>query len=97
MAHVLSREAAAELDQIWYHIAKESGSPDRADRLVDALTERFQLLSTYPRIGRERPDLRTGLRSFAVGTHVIIYRVDSSEDVVILHLVDGRRDLEAYF
>jgi hypothetical protein len=29
MAHRLSAEAAAQLDEIWYYIAKESGSIDR--------------------------------------------------------------------
>ncbi len=43
MHHRLSPEAEAELDGIWYYIAKESGSMDIADRFLDALTDRFCL------------------------------------------------------
>src|SRR5260370_15699558 len=48
MAHRVSRQAEAELDAIWYYIAKESGSIEIADRMVDSITERFFLLSRSP-------------------------------------------------
>jgi hypothetical protein len=53
--------------------------------------------ASYPRPARGRdPDLRPGLRSFPVGSYLIIYRVEG-EDVLILHVVRGSRDLEALF
>jgi toxin ParE1/3/4 len=95
MAHRLALEAEAELDDIWYYVAKESGSIDIADRLVDSITERFYLLARHPHIGRRRDeDLRPGLRSFPVGEYVIIYRVEEDE-VLILHVYRGSRDIEA--
>jgi len=46
-------------------------------------------------MGRRRDhDLRTGLRSFAVGEYVIIYRVEA-EDVLILHVMRGSRNIPA--
>ena len=48
-------------------------------------------------MGRRRDeDLRPGLRSFPVGEYVIIYRVEA-EDVLILHVIRGSRDIEALF
>jgi toxin ParE1/3/4 len=96
MAHYVTPDAAAELDDIWYYIAKASGSIERADRLVDAISDRFHLLSDHPRLGRERPDLRPGLRSFPVGDYVIIYGIDDSDDVRILHILHGRRDIKEH-
>jgi toxin ParE1/3/4 len=96
MAHYLAPEAAAELDHFWYYIARESGSVERADRVVDSITERFYLLSTYPRLGRERPDLRPGLRSFYAGDYVIIYRIEGADDVLVLHVLHGRQDIQAH-
>jgi toxin ParE1/3/4 len=97
MAHRLSPAAEAELDDIWYYIAKESQSIEIADRLVDSITDRFFLLATHPHLGRRRgDDLRPGLRSFSVGDYVIIYRVEN-DDVLILHVMHGRRDIEALF
>jgi hypothetical protein len=43
MAHRLAPGAEIELDDIWFWTAKESGSIDIADRLVDSITERFFL------------------------------------------------------
>ena len=64
----LSLEAEAELDEIWIHIAVESGSTEIATRVVDNITERFWLLARSPFIGRRRDeDLRPGPRSFPVG------------------------------
>jgi toxin ParE1/3/4 len=94
MAHRVAPEADAELDNIWYYVAKESGSVEIADRLIDSITERFYLLACHPHIGRHRDeDLRPGLRSFPVGEYVIIYRVEDS-DVLILHVFQGSRDIE---
>jgi toxin ParE1/3/4 len=63
MVHRLSPEAEAELDNIWYYVAKESGSLEIADRLIDSITDSFLLLARHPHIGRQRDaDLRPGLR-----------------------------------
>jgi toxin ParE1/3/4 len=94
MAHRLAPGAGLELDEIWLWTAKESGSIDIADRVIDSISERFFLLARYPHMGRPRDDdLRPGLRSFPVGRYVIIYRVES-EGVQILHIVAAARDIE---
>ena len=95
MAHRLAPEAEADLEGIWYYVASQSGSMEVADRLIDALTERFYLLASYPQLGRRRDeDLRPGLRSFPVGEYVIIYRVDDG-NVLILYVMRGSRDIQA--
>jgi len=93
MAHRLAPQASAELSNIWAYIARESGNAAIADRVIDALTERFNLLAQYPRMGRTRNDLRPGLRSFPVGPYVIVYIIDG-EDVQILHVLRGSQDIE---
>jgi toxin ParE1/3/4 len=97
MAHRIAPEAEAELDDIWYYIAKGSGSIEIADRVIDSVTDRFFLLARFPQMGRRRDeDLRPGLRSFVVGEYVIIYRLEV-EEVLILHVLRGSRDLKALF
>jgi toxin ParE1/3/4 len=87
----------AELDDIWLYIARESGSVEIANRLIDTIIDRFWLVAKHPQIGRRRDrDLRPGLRSFAVGEYVIIYRI-ADEDAVILHVMRGSRDIEGLF
>jgi len=65
----VSREAQAELDNIWLYTARESGSIDVATRITDSITRQFWLLSRYPNVGRRRDELRPGLRSFAAGDY----------------------------
>ncbi|HWM71981.1 MAG TPA: type II toxin-antitoxin system RelE/ParE family toxin [Steroidobacteraceae bacterium] len=94
MAHRLAPGAEIELDEIWFWTAKESGSVEITDRLIDSITERFFMLARHPHVGRPRDDdLRPGLRSFPVGRYVIIYRVES-EDVLILDVIAAARDIE---
>jgi toxin ParE1/3/4 len=95
MAHRLAPEAETDLDSIWYYTAKETGT-DIADRLIDSIADRFFLLATHPHAGRLRNDLRPGLRSFPVGQYVILYRIER-EDVLILHVLHGRRDIDVLF
>lgn len=44
MAHRVAPGAEAELDDIWYYIATESGSVGIADRVIDSIAERFSFL-----------------------------------------------------
>ncbi len=97
MGHRRAPQADSDLDDIWYYVASASGSVEIADHLIDSIADRFFLLANYPNLGRTRDaDLRPGLRSFPVGAYVIIYRIDG-EDVLILRVVRGGRNLEALF
>ncbi len=97
MALILSPQAEIDLDEIWLYIAKESTSIEVADRLIDTITNRLLLLGPYPYLGRLREeDFGPGTRTFAVGEYVIIYTI-SQNDVLILRIVHGRRDIEAIF
>ncbi len=95
MAHRLAAKAEADLDAIWWRIATESGSVEIADRQIETITNRFLLLARYPRLGRARDeDLGAGRRSYPVESYIIVYRIDG-EDVLILCVPHGSRDLEA--
>lgn len=96
MAHRLASQVEFELDDIWYYVARESGSIEIADRLIDSITDRFFLLANHPYVGRLREDLRPGLRSFPVGQYVIIYRIEDA-DVLILHVLYSHRDVQRIF
>jgi toxin ParE1/3/4 len=93
--HRIAKEAEAELDAIWRYTAEGSGSYAIADRVVDGLIDGILLLVRHPHLGRRRDhDLRPGLRTFAVGEYIIIYRFQE-EDLLILHVVRGSRDIAA--
>ena len=69
---------------------RTAASPATADRLIDAIIDRFELLAEQPRMGRLRPEFGSGVRSLAVENHIIYYRHDG--DVLIARVLHGRRD-----
>lgn len=92
MAHRVAPAATDDLDDIWIHIAKADSGMDVATRLVDAITDRFFFLASFPYLGRTREnDFGAGSRSFSVGEYVIVYCVEG-EDVFILRVVHGKRE-----
>jgi toxin ParE1/3/4 len=96
MAHQLAKRAQADLDKIWDYVFEASGSAEIADRLIDAITQRFCLLATHPEIGRHRDDLRLGRRTYPVESYVILYRLKGA-DVLILRVAHSKRDLDTLF
>ena len=92
MLYRLSALAEQDLEEIWSYVA-EDASPATADRLIDAIVDRFELLVEQPRMGRLRPEFGGGVRSFTVENHVIYYRHDG--DVLIARVLHGRRDQAA--
>jgi len=89
MPYRLSSLAEQDLDEIWSYVA-EDANPTTADRLMDTIVDRFELLAEQPRMGRLRPEFGAGVRSFTVENHVIYYRHEG--DVLIARVLHGRRD-----
>jgi plasmid stabilization system protein ParE len=91
----ISPEAEAEIDEIWLYVARESGTIEIANRVVDGITSRFGLLARYPAAGRGRDELGLGVRSFAAEGYLIIYEFREPDCVMILHVAARGRDLFA--
>ena len=89
MRYRLSDLAEQDLLETWLYVAGE-GSVEAADRLIDAIVQRFDLLTEQPRMGRLRPEFGPDVRSCPVESHVIYYRVET--DVLIARVLHGRRD-----
>lgn len=92
----LTPQAERDLDDIWLQIAQDSGNIDTATRFVDSISERFPMLGRFPYLGRSRhEDLHSGVRSFAAGDYVALYRIIEDDLVLILRVVHGNRDIAA--
>jgi toxin ParE1/3/4 len=95
MARCVTPAAEADLDDIWCYIARKSSSFEIADRFAEFLSDYFYLLASHPYIGRRRDEeLRPGLRRFPVRDYIILYRIEN-EDVLILRVLRGSRDIRA--
>ena len=94
---LISPQAEMDLDQIWLHIARESQSIERAEHFLDRFATFFSRLARNPYLGRQREDLRPGYRSFPLGDYIILYRLTEAEEVKVLRVVHGSRDLDGLF
>lgn len=89
MQYRLSDLAEQDLRETWLHVSSDT-SVEAADRLIDAIFQRIDLLTERPRIGRLRREFGPDVRSFPAESHVIYYRVE--HEVLIARVLHGRRD-----
>ena len=86
----ISPNAEADLDDIWSFVASRDALV--ADRLIDAITNQFQMFREMPDAGRQRNELRVGLRSFPVGSFLIFYQ-RTENTIEIVRVLHGARDI----
>jgi toxin ParE1/3/4 len=94
---LISPKAEADLDDIWLYIAEESQSIERAEMFLDRFAALFSRLARNPYLGRRRDNLRAGYRSFPVDDYVVFYCLKSADEVLVLRVIHGKRDLEGVF
>ena len=87
-------QARQDLFSIWSYIAEDN--PPAADRLLDTINEKCELLADHPKLGPARPDLAPDLRYFPVGSYLILYR-EIATGVEIVRVLHGVRNLNAIF
>lgn len=86
--------AESDLAEIRHYIARDN--PSAADRQIDRYFQTFHLLGRNPGMGERRPELGEDLRTFSVGSYVIVFR-PAPEGAQIVRVVSGYRDIEALF
>jgi toxin ParE1/3/4 len=91
----LARAAYRDLEDIDEYTRATWGENQR-DRYVKALFDQFGTLAALPSMGRLRPELAEGARSFAYEHHVIFYELHA-ERCHILRVLHKSRDVEAAF
>lgn len=90
------REAQADIDEAACYIAEDAGAVELAFRFIETISDTADLLATQPSMGRERPELAPGLRSFPVGAFVVFYRPTKS-GIQVVRVLRGSRDIPSLF
>lgn len=88
--------AEQDLDEIWYYIAKNSGSIEIANGVIDSITKAFSLFAHAREAGTKRDEIEPGVRSFPVGNYIIYYR-ESDPYIVIARIIHGMRDQKSAY
>ena len=90
----VSDKARSDLLQFFAYLAERNPSAARA--AVETIHLKFSNLMHFPFIGRERSTPGAGVRSLIAGTQVIFYTV-GKERIVVVRVLDGRRDIDEEF
>ena len=94
-------QAREDLIEMYTYVGLDN--PSAAERIFDAIQAKSQLLVEYPRIGVRRPDIRPSTRMLIQGPCLILYETHPDTDeglideVEIVRIVDGRRNLKNLF
>ena len=88
---IVTPRAAADLESIGDYIAPDNSAA--ALRTLQRLEEISLLLRDNPRIGANRDDIATGVRTFPVGSYLILFRT-LDVGVEIVRYVHGARNLQ---
>jgi toxin ParE1/3/4 len=96
-----TRQARLDLLDIYELIGLEQ--PAAAERYFDRVEALARLLRDQPRLGVSRPDIAPGLRMLVERPYLLLYRIHPDQpigpvdEVEIVRVVDGRRDLKGLF
>lgn len=86
--------ARSDLRDIALRIAEYSFR--RSISYVDEIETRCRGIADFPRVGAPRPQWGTDVRMIVHGKYLIVYR-PREDEVQILRIVHGARDLDALF
>lgn len=90
-----TNSAETDLLELWLTIAEENLVA--ADESLDLIQATVLLLGTQPEMGRARPELADGLRSFPTRTPYIIFYVPDENDLLVIRVLHHARDIDAEY
>lgn len=90
----LSSAADQDLEDIFNYTEREFGFDQAIDYLsgFDAI---FARLVNNPELGKEREEIREGLRSVLKEKHIVFYRILGNR-IRIVRILHGSRDLQTF-
>lgn len=89
---VTSAAARTDLVQIWLYVARDN--EQAADRVLDKISEKFELLSELNELGTRCDELLPDLRFSTVFNYVIYYR-PIEDGIEVLRVVHGAQSAKS--
>ena len=84
--------AETDLLEMWLHIAEDNLVA--ADESLDSIQATLALLGSQPEMGRARPELADGLRSFPTRTPYIIFYLPDDDGLLVVRVLHHARDID---
>lgn len=87
--------ADEDLQAIFIYTEEEFGT-DQAVKYLVEIEDVFERLVETPELGKQRNEIKKGLRSLPVGAHIIFYRILTNH-IRIVRVLHGSRDVPKHF
>jgi len=84
--------AQTDLLEAWLFIAEENQSA--ADRVLDIIEHEASILVTQPLMGRARPELAEGVRSWPTSTPYILFYIVTTDGITVIRALHHARDVQ---
>ena len=95
---VFTPTAEINLVEIQEYIANRSGNLAAAELFITQLIDHCEHLATMPgTVGRDRSELLPNVRSVVFKGYVIFIRYVGDDNLEVVHILEGHRDIAAYF
>lgn len=89
---LFAQSAQTDLLEAWLFIAEEN--LNAADRVLDTIEQEAKILTTQPLMGRVRPDLAEGIRSWPTSTSYILFYVAQTDGITVIRVLHHARDVQ---
>lgn len=87
-----AQSAQADLLDAWLFIAQHN--PAAADHALDAIEHEADTLSLQPMMGRARPELGRGVRSWPTSTPYVLFYLAGKQGITVLRVLHHARDVQ---
>ena len=87
-----AQSAQTDLLEAWLFIAEDNLSA--ADQVLDNIEREANMLATQPLMGRTRPELADGVRSWPTSTAYILFYLVDKKGVVVIRVLHHARDIK---
>ena len=91
MTYSLSQKADEDIIVIYIEGVRKFGAT-QAEKYHTELEHTFELLSSSPRLARERLEITPPVHIYPFKSHIVIYTLDEKDNVFILRIRHGRED-----
>ena len=87
-----AKSAQTDLLEAWLFIAE--GNLNAADQVLESVEREADLLATQPLMGRTRPELADGVRSWPTSTAYILFYLVDEKGAVVIRVLHHARDIQ---
>ena len=89
-----TQSAQSDLLEAWLFLAEEN--LPAADRLLDLIDREIATLLLQPLMGRTRPELASGLRSWPTSTAYVLFYLAGRDNFTVVRVLHHARDIRQF-